>query len=89
MDWKPLTAEEEKTLKYASRTGKDSPYTALLAAVEKGPVKVSVPADSSLQSLKWALSRQIKRSGKRIVISTLADKSAVVLTLERSEEAKK
>jgi hypothetical protein len=52
MNWKPLTAEEAKGLKYASRTGKESPYKALLEAVEQGPVRMDVPAASTLQSLK-------------------------------------
>jgi len=89
MQWKPITAEEAKSLKFASRTGKESPYVALLEAVEKGPVRVDVPPDSTLQSLKWALSRQIKKSGKKIVVATLADKSGVVLSLEAGEPPKK
>jgi hypothetical protein len=89
MNWKPLSAEEAKGLKYASRTGKESPYKALLDAVEQGPVRVDVPPDSTLQSLKWALSRQIKKSGKQVVVATLADKSGVVLSKEATEPAKK
>lgn len=89
MNWEVISNEEAKTLKYTSRTGKESPYVALLDAVEKGPVKVCVPEDGNLQSLKWALSRQIKKSGKKIVISTLADKSGVVLSKEAAEPAKK
>ena len=34
----------------------------------------------NLQSLKWALSRAIKKAGLNIQIATLADKSGVVLT---------
>ena len=89
MDWEAITPEEAKTLKYASTSGKESPYVKLLEAVENGPIKVNVPADSNLQSLKWALSRQIKKSGKKITISTLADKSGVVLRKEAADPPKK
>lgn len=89
MEWKPLTTEEATNLKYASITGRDSPYQAILDATEKGPVQVNVPKDGNLQSLKWALSRQIKKSGKKIIMATLADKSGVVLTKESSEPGKK
>ena len=89
MDWEAITPEEAKTLKYSSRSGTESPYAKLLEAVEKGPVKVSVPPDSNLQSLKWALSRQIKKSGKKVVIATLADKTAVILSKEAAEPTKK
>lgn len=89
MQWKQITADEAKNLKFASRTGNESPYVALLEAVEKGPVRVDVPPDSSLQSLKWALSRQIKKSGKKVVVATLADRSGVVLSMAASEPAKK
>lgn len=89
MQWKQITSDEAKGLKYASTTGKESPYTALLAAVEQGPVRVDVPEGSSLQSLKWALSRQIKKSGKKVVVATLADRTGVVLSMAASEPVKK
>ena len=89
MEWKPLSAEEAKGLQFSSKTGKESPYKAILDATEKGPVRVNVTGDRTLQSLKWALSSQIKKAGANISIATLADKSGVVLTKEPTGSAKK
>jgi hypothetical protein len=89
MEWKPLSQEEAKGLQFSSKTGKESPYKAILDATEKAPVKVSVSGTQTLQSLKWALSSQIKKAGLNIVMATLADKTGVVLTREAGEALKK
>jgi hypothetical protein len=89
VEWKQITQEEAKGLNYSSRTGKESPYKAILDAVEKGPVQVNISEDVSLQSLKWALQRRIKSSGAKIAMSTLADRSGVVLTKIAPEPPKK
>ena len=87
MEWQPLTQDEVKNLQFSSRTGKESPYKAILDAAEKAPVRVNATEQMNLQSLKWALSRAIKKAGLSIQISTLADKSGVVLTKVTSSEA--
>lgn len=81
MDWQPLSQEEVKGLQFSSRSnGKESPYKAILDAADKAPVRVNASEQVNLQSLKWALSRAIKKAGLNIQIATLADKSGVVIT---------
>ncbi len=89
MEWNAISPEEVKSLQFATTNGKDNPYAEILAAVEKGPVRVKVPPDKKLQNLKWGLSRAIKRAGVKIAIATLADKSGVVLTKQAAEPPKK
>jgi len=85
--WKVLKPDEVKNLKFASSTGRNSPYKELFAAVEQGPVKVDIPQGSNLQALKWRLGRAIKKEGANIEIATLEDKSGVVLTKGEEESA--
>ena len=80
MDWKPISQDEVKGLQFASRSGKESPYQKILDATEKGPVRVNISDEINLRSLKWALSRAIKKADLKIQIATLADKTGVVLT---------
>ena len=88
MDWQPLSQDDVKALQFSSRSGsKDSLYKAILDAAEKSPVRVNASEQMNLQSLKWALSRAIKKAGLSIQISTLADKSGIVLTKVTSSEA--
>ena len=89
VEWSSISQEEVKSLQFASSNGKDNPYADILAAVEKGPVRVNVSEDKKLQSLKWGLQRAIKRAGAKITIATLADKSGVVLTKQAAEPPKK
>jgi len=42
MEWQPLTPDEVKGLQFSSRTGKESPYKAILDATDKAPVRVNV-----------------------------------------------
>lgn len=91
MEWQPLSPEEVKGLQFSSRTGNESPYKAILDAANKAPVRVNASEQVNLQSLKWALSRAIKKAGLKIEIATLADKTGVVLTKvkEAAEPPKK
>jgi len=88
MEWKSISQDEFKGLKFASRIEKESSYKPLFEAVEKGPVRIAA-ADGKLQALKWRLGRAIKKSGLKITMATLADKSGVVLTKEAPETPKK
>lgn len=87
MEWKSISPDEAKNLKYASRTSRENPFTAIFDAVEKGPVRIDTPENGNLQALKWRLGRAIKKAGLAIVIATLADKTGVVLTKEVKEAA--
>ena len=79
MQWKPITPAEEKTLTYSVRTGKESPYTPIVEAAKKGPVHVTATDETNLQHIKWGVSRAIKRTGAKVEMAVLADKSGVVV----------
>ena len=42
MQFESITQEEVKGLQFSSRTGKESPWKAILDATNKGPVKVTL-----------------------------------------------
>jgi hypothetical protein len=80
LEWSTITTEEAQSLKYSSRTGTEGQYQGLLDALEKGPIRIPVPKDSKLDSVKWAVGRAAKKAGVKISIATLDDKSGVVVT---------
>lgn len=80
MEWKAITPDELRGLKLAGARSNGHDYGPLFDAVAKGPIRIDVASDK-LQSLKWSLSRAIKKAGKKIIVSTLADKTGVVLKM--------
>jgi hypothetical protein len=88
MEWQAVSPDELKSLQFAKSSGRGEDLSPLFEAVKKGPVRVNVPEGSTIDRLKWRLTRAIKKDALKIEVATLADKSGVVLTLE-PEEAKK
>ena len=80
MPWKSITPDEVKGLKFARGNNQENKWAGAIEAALKGPVRIDVEPDSNIQSLKWSLSRAIKKAGDTVQMSTLADKTAVILT---------
>lgn len=88
MEWKAITPDELKGLKLAGARSNGHDYGPLFEAVAKGPVRIDVEPEK-LQSLKWSLSRAIKKAQIKIIVATLADKTGVVLSMATEDTKKK
>ena len=84
MQFTELSEEQLGEMQFASgreRNGKN-PYGDLLQAVNGGKkVLVKLEEGMQLRNLKWRLSQAAKRSGIKLDMKVLADKSGVVVSI--------
>jgi len=84
MQFTEVSDEEVGQMQFESGRGRGgkNPYGDLLQAVKSGKkMRVTLEEGQQLKNLKWGLSQAAKRSGMKLDIKVLADKSGVVVSL--------
>jgi len=90
MQFTELSEEQLSEMQFVNGMKRNSknPYGDLLQAVSGGKkVLIKLEAGKQLKNLKWCLSQAAKRSGTKLDIKVLADKSGVVVSLASAQPA--